>query len=195
MIQKLLLGLVALVAIAFLVVLGLASTKPDEFRIERSRVVTAAPATAFAIVNDFHRFAEWSPWQKLDPAMKSTITGEPGAGSSLEWSGNDKAGAGRMTINESTPDSHIGMKLEFLKPFESTSTTNFDFAPEGAGTKVTWTMLGKHNMMSKVMCVFMDMDKAVGKDFEEGLGNLDKLAANEPAPAAADSTAAAPATN
>jgi len=190
MLKKLVMAFAAVVVIAVLAVLGIASTKPDTMRIERKGTTAAAPATVYAILNDFHRFHEWSPWQKLDPDMKVDIQGGPGTGSVYHWSGNAEAGEGRMTITDSQPDSHVGMDLEFIKPFESKNTCEFILAPSGNGTEVTWVMNSKNNMMSKVMGVFMDMDTMVGKDFTEGLSNLARVAEREPAPAATDSTAA-----
>jgi carbon monoxide dehydrogenase subunit G len=190
MLRKIALALVAIVVIAVLAVLGLASTKPDTMRIERKGTTAAAPATVYAILNDFHRFHEWSPWQKLDPDMKVDISGAlAGTGSSYHWSGNAEAGEGRMTITDSQPDTRITMDLEFIKPFEAKNTAEFMLAPAGSGTEVTWVMSGKNNMMSKVMSVFMNMDAMVGKDFTEGLSNLARVAEREPAPAAADSSA------
>jgi uncharacterized protein YndB with AHSA1/START domain len=190
MLKKIVMALFAVVVIAILAVLGIASMKPDTMRIERKGTTAAAPATVYAILNDFHRFHEWSPWQKLDPDMKVDIQGGPGIGSVYHWSGNAEAGEGRMTITDTQPDSHVGMDLEFIKPFESKNTCEFTLAPSGSGTEVTWVMNSKNNMMSKVMCVFMDMDKMVGKDFTEGLSNLARVAEREPAPATTDSTAA-----
>src|SRR5690606_41130856 len=54
----------------------------------------------------------------------------------------------------------------------STSTIRFDLAPAGDATRVNWTMDGEHTFISKVMCIFMDMDVMVGKDFEKGLASL-----------------------
>ncbi len=193
MVKKILLTIVVFIAVAFAVVMGLAMQKPDEMRIERKGTTAASPATVYAIVNDFHRFPEWSPWEKLDPNMKSDYSGPAtGVGSSYHWAGNDKAGEGRMTIVEAVPDSRVDMRLEFIKPFADTCTTVFALAPNGTGTEVTWTMLGRYNMVSKVMCVFMDMDKMVGGQFEEGLASLARVAEATPPAAPADSAAVTP---
>lgn len=181
MLQKILLGLVAIVA-AFL---GFAATRPNTFHVERSVPVAATPDAVLNVMGDFHRFPEWSPWQKLDPNMKTTFEGDAGTvGSSYAWTGNSKVGEGKMTITEVQPD-HITMRLEFIKPWQATNTTTYTVAPDGANTKVTWSMDGKNNFMFKVMGIFMNMDKAVGKDFEEG------LAALKPVVEAAAKTAAA----
>lgn len=165
--------------------------QPDTYRIERSATVSATPAVAYAQVADFHRWEGWSPWEHLDPQMKRDFTGPAsGTGARYAWSGNGKAGAGSMTITEATPDQHVAIDLEFVKPFKSSSLTTFEFAPEGEGTKVTWVMSGRHNFLSKVMCLFNSMDKMVGPDFEKGLAAMSTSAAAAPA-APADTTAPA----
>ena len=190
MIRKLALGLFALIAVACIALFAVASTRPDTYHVERSAVLAAPPATVHAVLEDLHRFHEWSPWQKLDPAMKVTYEGPAtGVGSSLAWAGNHEAGEGRMTITESTPPSSVTEKLEFLKPFPSVCDIRFTMTPEGEGTKVTWTMDGKADMMTKLMSLFASMDAMVGKDFEEGLANLGRVTGSAPPPAAADSTA------
>lgn len=164
-----------LLIVGFVVVVLL---QPGTFRIERSRDVAAPSWVVFNVVNNFHRWPAWSPWEKLDPNMKKQHSGsETGAGAVYEWSGNNDVGKGRMTITESTPPEKISIKLEFMEPFEATNTTLFSFTPKGKGTTVTWAMEGQNDFMGKAMSLFMDMDAMVGKDFEAGLLQLDKVAA------------------
>jgi carbon monoxide dehydrogenase subunit G len=168
------------------------ATRPGDFTVTRSRTVTAPPDVVHGFLNDFHKWPSWSPWEKLDPAMKRDIGGAPqGPGATYHWSGNSDVGEGQMTITDSRPPQSITIKLEFLKPFAATSTTVFDLVPKGGGTDVTWTMNGHNNFISKAFCVFMDMDKMVGADFERGLANLDAATA-EAAKAAVPPPAAAP---
>jgi hypothetical protein len=133
MLAPLLIGLAALVVI-FLV---LVAFRPADFRVERSTTIAAAPATVFGLVNDFHRWDQWSPWAKIDSAMKQTHSGAPaGTGAIYWWQGNNKVGEGRMTITESRPGDLVRIKLEFLKPFAATHTADFTFKPVGAQTGV-----------------------------------------------------------
>ena len=165
------------VVIAVVGVLALAATKPNTYHVTRNATIAASPAAVFAQVNDFRRWETWSPWEKLDPTMKRTFSGpETGKDAGYAWLGNDKVGEGRMTILESEPDSRIGIRLDFIKPFEETCQVGFTFASAGEGTNVTWTMDGNHNYMSKVMCVFMDMEKMIGTDYEKGLAQLKTVA-------------------
>ncbi len=125
----------------------------------------------------------WSPWEDLDPALERRYSGPAaGPGSVYEWSGNRKAGAGRMEITEVVPASRVEVALRFLKPFRSESTTVFSLDPQGAdGTTVTWTMTGPRTTMVRLMGVVTSMDRLVGKDFEKGLSRL-RTAVEKPAP-------------
>jgi uncharacterized protein YndB with AHSA1/START domain len=147
--------------------------QPSEFRVVRSATISAPPAEVFEQVNDFHNWEAWSPWAKLDPACKYTFEGAPaGTGSVFTWSGNDQVGEGRMTLLESRPHELIRIKLDFIRPFESTCTVEFAFKPEGDQTAVTWSMSGENNFLAKAFCLFMSMDKCVGGDFEKGLAQM-----------------------
>ena len=190
--MKILKVVLLVVVLAAGAVLAIAATKPDQYHVERSATIAAAPETVFEQLNDFHRWEAWSPWEKLDPAMKRTFTGpESGRDAIYSWVGNDKVGEGRMTITESEPDAHIGIRLEFIKPWTETCDVDFALSPEGEQTKVTWSMDGRHSYTSKVMCVFMDMDKMIGNDYEKGLDQLKHLAESEPAPEEAAPVSAA----
>lgn len=157
--------------------LALVATRPDAFRVERSATIAAPPATVFALVNDFHQWARWSPWEKLDPQMHKAFEGAPsGVGASLHWLGNKKAGEGRMTITESQPSTHLVTALEFIRPFAASNVAAFALAPVPGGVAVTWSMTGRNNFMLKAFGLFANMDQLIGKDFEEGLANLKRVA-------------------
>ncbi|MEO7652625.1 MAG: SRPBCC family protein, partial [Bryobacteraceae bacterium] len=139
MLKKILTG----IFVALVILAGIVAIQPSEYRVQRSATISASPAEIFPLVNDFHKWDGWSPWAKLDPAMRTTYGGPPaGPGTVYTWTGNDKAGEGRMTITDSNPNDLVRIKLEFLKPFPSTSTTDFTFRPESGGTAVTWDMKG-----------------------------------------------------
>jgi uncharacterized protein YndB with AHSA1/START domain len=173
MLTYILLGLAAVVVVLLIVV----SRQPNEFRVMRLAVIDAPPEAVFPHVNDFHHWEEWSPWAKRDPNCANAYDGaDAGEGAKFSWDGNKEVGQGKMTIIESTPHKLITIRLEFLKPFKATNTAEFKFEPEGAGTKVTWSMFGKNNLMGKVFHLIMDCDKMVGKDFEQGLANMRRVA-------------------
>ncbi|HSU13039.1 SRPBCC family protein [Longimicrobium sp.] len=177
----LIIALVLVAAIAAL--LAFAATRPDTFRVERSATISAPAARIFPHLDDFHRWSAWSPWEKIDPALKRTWSGaEHGPGAVYGWEGNSKVGQGRMEIVESDAPSRLRIQLDFLKPFEAHHTAVFTMVPESGGTRVTWAMHGNHTFATKVMCLFMPMDRMVGPDFERGLANLKSVAESEPAP-------------
>lgn len=163
-------------AALLIAVLIFAATRPDSFRIERSRVINAPPETIFGHINRLPAWRDWSPWENKDPAMQRTLTGpESGVGSAYAWKGNKEVGEGRMEIIESVPVSRVRLKLDFISPFEAHNQVEFTLTPTDGGTQVVWVMSGPSPFMSRLMGLFMDMDSLVGKDFEAGLAALDTL--------------------
>src|SRR5580692_2829613 len=166
-----------LLAIIIAIVLVIASTKPDTFRIQRAAVMNAPAETIFPLIADFHQWLDWSPWEGRDPALKRTYSGtERGKGAVYAWDGNKNVGSGRMEILEASTPSKIVIKLDFFTPFEGHNTAEFTMLPQGDATSVNWVMHGPAPFMSKLMQVFMNIDKMIGKDFEAGLANLKRLA-------------------
>jgi Polyketide cyclase / dehydrase and lipid transport len=165
------LAAVVTVVVVFLIVVAL---QPSDFKVERSATIRAPAPAAFAQVNDFNNWRAWSPWEKIDPALKRQYEGpQAGTGAVYAWQGNKDVGEGRMTITESRPGELVRIKLEFFKPFAATNSAEFRFNPTGAeGTAVTWTMTGQNNFLAKAICLFVDMDKMVGGMFEQGLAQM-----------------------
>ena len=166
-------GLALLLAVGIGVVLAIAATKPDTFQVIRSTTIDAPPEKVFPLIENFHEWGKWSPWEKLDPNLKRTYSGpESGVGAVYEWAGNGEAGEGRMEIVEAPAPSRVRIDLQFIKPFAARNTALFELEPEGDGTKVTWTMAGPNLFIGKVMSVFISMDQMVGQSFEEGLASM-----------------------
>ena len=174
--------LVIVLAIAGL--LGYASTRPPTFRIERSTRVAAPMLQVAEQIDDFRAWQTWSPWENIDPSLQRTFSGaDTGVGAIYEWTGTGKAGAGRMEITEMRAGPERGLisiKLDFLKPFKAHNTAEFLMTPTDAGTDLTWAMFGPSPLVSKVMGLFVDLDKMVGKDFEAGLAALKRNAERAP---------------
>lgn len=156
--------------------LGYAAIKPDTFRVERALGIAAPAEKIFALINDFHQWSAWSPFEKMDPAMKKNFSGAAaGTGAVYEWEGNAKAGKGRIEITEAAPSSKITMKLDMFKPFPANNLVVFTLEPQRDETYVTWVMQGPQSFMAKVMGVLMNCDKMVGGQFEEGLARLKSI--------------------
>jgi uncharacterized protein YndB with AHSA1/START domain len=163
-------------AIAIAIVLILAATKPDTFSVQRSATIKAPPEKIYPLIYDFNQWKGWSPWENRDPAMKRTYSGAAaGEGAVYAWDGDKNVGSGRMEILDASAPSKIVIKLDFLTPFEAHNTAEFTMLPQGDATNLTWLMHGPAPFISKLMHVFMNIDRMVGKDFEAGLANLKRL--------------------
>lgn len=166
-----------ILAVCVIGLLAYAATKPDTFRVQRAINIKASPDKVFPLIDDFRHQASWSPWEKKDPAMKKTLSGAAsGKGAVYAWNGNSEVGTGRIEITDSTPTSKVTMKLDMLKPFEGHNIVEFTVDAAGDSTRVTWAMHGPQPYIAKLMSVFMDCDKMVGKDFEAGLASLKTIA-------------------
>ncbi len=172
---------IALIIIALIaVLLAVAATKPDHFRVERAIVINASPEHIFPLINNFRQWTLWSPWEKKDPHMQRHYSDNAsGTGATYAWEGDNNVGHGRMEITESIPYTKIGIALHFIKPFTAHNTATFTLEPTENGTRVTWIMEGPSPFISKLMQVFISMDKMVGKDFEAGLQHM-KVVAETP---------------
>ena len=184
---KILAIIVVVVLVVIAGILVYASTRPDSFRVQRSASIKAPPQKIFPLIDDLKAWAGWSPYEKKDPAMKRTFTGEQsGKGAVYEWDGNAQVGKGRIEITEASAPSSVTIKLDMIKPMEGHNIVNFTLEPRGGATpaastevtstQVTWAMRGSCAYMAKLLGLFLDMDKMIGKDFEVGLGNLKTLA-------------------
>lgn len=165
-------GLLAVAAV-FAIYIAL---QPADFVVKRERVIAAPPADVFAQVNDFHNWQAWSPWAKLDPDAKSVFEGPAsGAGARFAWDGNSDVGTGRMTILDSVPNDKIHLKLEFDKPMAGAADTFFSFKPEGEGTRMSWEMHGSNTFIGRVFCFFLNMDRTLGGQFDQGMANIEEV--------------------
>jgi len=164
-----LLALVALVVLFVFVV----ALQPSDYRVERSVTIAAPASTVFPNVNDFHKWQAWFPWAKLDPDAKIAFAGpEAGEGTIMTLNGDDKVGEGKMTLVESEPDEAVKIKVEFTRPFEAGTNSDFGFSPKGEETEVVWAMHGTHNFMEKALCLVMDGLGMMGNDIDRGLSQL-----------------------
>ncbi|MBM4207160.1 MAG: SRPBCC family protein [Gammaproteobacteria bacterium] len=162
-----------LLVLAVVIVLALAAKQPDQFSVSRTGSINASAEVIFQHINNLHNWDAWSPWAKLDLNAKNSFEGpNEGIGAKTSWSGNNKVGTGSMTVTESRPHDYIQFKLEFLKPMQATNTAEFSLKQNGDRTTVTWTMSGANSFMGKIMSVFMNCEKMVGGQFEQGLVSL-----------------------
>jgi len=174
---KLLLIVLLLLLVGIGGFLAYAWTRPDTLHVERSTLVHAPADKVFALVEDFHGWMTWSPYERKDPAMKRSFGGsERGKGATYAWEGNGQVGQGSMEIVEATVPGRIVIDLHFLKPFRADNVATFTLRAEDGATRVTWAMDGKAPLIGRAMGLIFDMDKMIGSDFADGLANLKALA-------------------
>lgn len=146
---------------------------PKNYHVERKIVVTENIDTVFKSLCSLKEQQVWSPWGAKDPNIKVEFHGEDGQiGSYSHWEGNKEVGVGEQEITKIEASSYIETELRFLKPFESTSFGFFTIKEVADGTEVTWGFKGENTFPSTLMMVFMDMDKAIGPDFEKGIADF-----------------------
>ncbi len=166
-----------IVAVLLAGILIFAATRPDTFRVQRSTSIKAPPEKIFPLINDLRGWGAWSPYEKRDPAMKRTFGATAaGKGAVYEWDGNKSVGKGRMEITDTAPPSQIVIKLDFIAPFEAHNVAEFTLNRKGDATNVTWAMYGPARFVSKLMGIFFNVDRMIGKDFEAGLAALKAIA-------------------
>jgi hypothetical protein len=162
-----------IILILLAAVLVYAAARPNTFRVQRTARIQAPPETIYALITDFHRWRAWSPYEARDPAMQRTFSGAPsGLGAAYAWEGNKNIGAGHMQIIEASAPSRVLIDLNFLRPFKARNVAEFTIEPRGDASEVTWAMYGPNLFVGKVMGLFINMDRMIGRDFEQGLANL-----------------------
>ena len=175
--MKVLIIIFAVFIVAVGAVLAYAATRPDVFQVRRTIVVNAAPDKIFPYINDFKSWTAWSPYETRDPNMQRTYgSSTSGKGATYSWNGDKNVGSGSMEIVDAPVPSRVTIKLDFTKPFEAHNMADFRLEPANGGTQVSWSMSGPTPFLGKILHVFIDMDKMVGRDFEAGLANLKSVA-------------------
>lgn len=174
---KMMSTIVIVLVLAIAAVLGFAATRPGQFSVRRETDIMAPPERIFSLISDFHEWPKWSPWEKMDPEMTRAHSGATsGTGAVYSWSGNKKVGQGRMEITDMAVPSKVDIDLEFMAPWKARNKTEFLLTPKDGGTAVQWVMTGTSPFMFKLMGLFVNMDRMVGKDFEAGLANMKAVA-------------------
>ncbi|MGL5816575.1 MAG: SRPBCC family protein [Phycicoccus sp.] len=146
------------------------------YTVTRSTTIDASAERVRALLNDFHEWPAWSPWEDVDPGMRRTYSGaERSVGASYAWEGNRKAGKGGMTITGDAPN-QVDIDLRFEKPFAAHNRIEFVLTPAGGSTAVEWRMHGELSPVMRAFSVVKSMDSLVGPDFEKGLSRLRRVA-------------------
>lgn len=173
--MEILTGSIVLVALIFSGVLGMASRRPRHFSATRSLSIAAPRDLIHALIDNLQRMNTWNPYVLRDTGGQVHYSGpEKGPGAMFEFGGS-KSGSGSLRILASEP-SRIAMRLQMTKPMAADNRVEFTLSPVGNATLVTWAMSGSQSFPARVMSVFIDCDKMIGRDFDEGLHNLKTIA-------------------
>ena len=175
MITLLYIVLAIVIIIAFLAVIA-----PKSYDVNREIVINQPVASVFDNLRYLKNQEKWSPWDKKDPNMKKEFVGTDGqVGAMSKWEGNKDVGTGEQEIKRIVENEVIESELRFFKPWKSQSDAYLKVEEAGSDTtKVIWGFSGKNKFPVSIMMLFMNMDKAVGKDFEEGLASLKQVLEN-----------------
>jgi uncharacterized protein YndB with AHSA1/START domain len=167
-----------IVAAAIASLLAYAATRPDTFKVKRSRLINAPAEKIFPLISNLRQMNTWNPFSKGDPTLKVTYSGPADSpGAAYDWDSEGKSGKGRLEITDAAPPSKVTMNLTMLTPIEAHNIVEFTLRPEGNATEVTWAMTGHDRpLIAKVMDVLFSMDRMVGGQFEKGLDDLKVIA-------------------
>lgn len=161
------------VVLIILGIVGYAAFQPKEYSVQREVTIDAPPQVVFPWINNSKKMGEWMPWSEMDPKMVMTYSGpEEGVGATSSWQSDGKMGVGEATIIEIVPNQVVKTKLEYTKPFEGTQMAEISITPSGSQSVVKWSVQGENNLIGRIMCLFMNMQKMVGGSFEKGLAKL-----------------------
>ncbi len=168
--------IVIIIALMIIGIFVFAWTKPNTISIQRVADIKATPEQIFELINNFRNWPAWSPQDKSDCTMKRTF-GETasGQGATSEWTSKGRAGTGRMEMIESIAPVKITVKVELFKPFQACNINEFTLEPLDNMTRLTWAMRGTNPYLAKMMSIFVNMDRMMGKHFEAGLDSLKTL--------------------
>lgn len=170
--------LIGLVGGLLIIVAILAILAPKETVVKRSIIINLPQEEAFEKLKSLQFMQEWSPWNKRDPNQEIKFSGAADGeiGSMYYWNGNKDVGEGEQEVTQLEPNSRIELELRFLRPFKVVNTTWYDLErADSESTKVTWGFHAYNKLPMSIFLIFMDMDKTLGKDFQEGLDNLKQL--------------------
>jgi uncharacterized membrane protein len=162
--MNILLCLLCIIAIFIALFLVIALFIKKDYQVERETIIEKPKDEVFAYLKSLKNQNEWSVWSQMDPNMKNEYTGIDGTvGFISKWKGNITAGE------------RIDNELRFMKPWKSSSEAYFiTEAISESSTKVKWGLKGNMPYPMNAMSIIMNMDKMLGKDFQQGLENLKK---------------------
>lgn len=163
----------ALVAL-FLIIALMA---PKVTTVERTIEINAPASMVYEQINSLEDMDKWSPWKKADPNVEFKYTGESGkVGSEYYWSGNDEIGEGTQTITSIEEGKGVNTKLNFVRPWPGEADASVTIKEDrDSVTVASWGFQSETAFPMNISNLFINMDKMLGPQYEEGLANLKKI--------------------
>lgn len=165
---------IVIVFICLLVgVLIYAGLQSSEMHIAREIVIKASAEEIFPFINNSKKANEWMPWAEMDNQLQMSYSGpDEGVGSTSSWNSQGQMGVGQAVVVESTLNKIVKTKLTYTKPMEMAQLAEVSLIQSAEGTTVRWAVSGQNSFIGRVFCLFFNMDKQVGSQFEKGLSKL-----------------------
>jgi hypothetical protein len=174
--MKILKGIAIVLASILIFWLVLAAFISGDCNYEKSISINAPVEKVWQNTNTLKAMDQWSPWNDLDPKMKKDWTGTTGQpGEKVCWESKE-AGNGCQEVKKADASKkRIDTEIKFLTPYESEANAYVTVVPEGNGSKATWGFTSKIPYPFTVMKMFMNMEDAIGKDYQKGLSRLKEM--------------------
>jgi hypothetical protein len=164
-------------AISMALVVGIGLILPRDYQVAREIFIAQPPSVIHPYVANLERWSEWTPWKDMDETIVTTVGDiKEGVGATQSWDG--KSGDGRLVVTRSDPETGVAYDL-FFDSDKWECKASVDYAAEGSGTKITWTMTG--SVPTPIVGGFLAkmMSNQVGIAFDNGLKNLTDLVQTE----------------
>jgi hypothetical protein len=175
--KKIILRIIITLVVIIAGIFTYAALQPATYRVTRSTAMKATPEKIFPYINNPKLSNEWMTWKDSDPTAQMTYSGsEEGSGAITSWDSPGQLGTATTEVIESRPLESVKTKIIYTKPFQGTQLAEVSLTPAGNETTVTWSVTGENHLLGRVMCLFMNMDKMVGTEFEKSLANLKAIA-------------------
>lgn len=171
---SLLSGILSLIVLALIVAVFL----KKEYGVVREININMPKKLVFDYLKHLKNQDNFSKWASMDPNMKKEFRGtDATVGFVQAWESDHKnVGTGEQEIKKITEGKQVDFQLRFIKPFAGIADVYMSTDSVSTNeTKVKWGFKSKMKYPMNLMLVFMNMDRAIGNDFETGLTKLKRL--------------------
>jgi len=149
-----------------------------EYTIERVIVINRPKAVVYDYLRLLRNHNNFIKWAQIDPDMKKEYRGTDGTvGFVSAWdSTNKQVGKGEQEVIKIQEGEKIDYELRFIRPFEGISYASIANVAVGEQqTRVIWVFNGKMKYPMNLMLLFMNLEKMLAKDLDEGLEKLKSI--------------------